>query len=162
MPTGFFTLILHAHLPFVRHPEHAEFFEEDWLYEAITEVYLPLLAVLTRLYEEGARPRLTINFSPTLCEMLTDPLLQERYTRHLDNLIALAEKELDRTFHSEPQFHATARMYFEYLRATARLWHEVYRRDLVRGFRARHGDQSTSLEFDHRLSGRSRLPRVLS
>ena len=135
MPHGFFSLILHAHLPFVRHPEHAEFFEEDWLYEAITEVYLPLIATLTRLYEAGVRARLTINVSPTLCEMLTDPLLQTRYTRHLDNLIALAEKELDRTFRTLPQFHHTARMYYETLRTTERLWHEVYRHDIVRGFR---------------------------
>ncbi|HYX40382.1 MAG TPA: hypothetical protein VE821_01730, partial [Pyrinomonadaceae bacterium] len=135
MPHGFFSLILHAHLPFVRHPEHAEFFEEDWLYEAITEVYLPLLATLTRLYEAGVRARLTINVSPTLCEMLTDELLQTRYTRHLDNLIALAEKELDRTFRALPQFHHAARMYYETLRATERLWHEVYRHDIVRGFR---------------------------
>ncbi len=135
MPTGYFSLILHAHLPFVRHPEHAEFLEEDWLYEAITEVYLPLVATLTRLYNEGLRPRLTINVSPTLCEMLTDPLLQTRYTRHLANLSALAEAELDRTFRLLPQFHHAARMYADNLRTTERLWHEVYRRDLVRAFR---------------------------
>ncbi len=135
MPTGFFSLILHAHLPFVRHPEHAEFLEEDWLYEAITEVYLPLLATLTRLYNEGVRPRLTINVSPTLCEMLSDGLLQARYTRHLTNLSALAEQELDRTLRHLPQFHQTARMYADNLRATGRLWHEVYRHDLVRAFR---------------------------
>ena len=28
MPTGYFSLILHAHLPFVRHPEYPEFLEE--------------------------------------------------------------------------------------------------------------------------------------
>ena len=44
MPTGYFSLILHAHLPFVRHPEYPEFLEEDWLFEAITEVYLPLIS----------------------------------------------------------------------------------------------------------------------
>jgi 1,4-alpha-glucan branching enzyme len=135
MPIGYFSLILHAHLPFVRHPEHAEFLEEDWLYEAITEVYLPLAALLARLRDEGASPRVTLNLSPTLCEMLTDELLQTRYTRHLANLIALAEKELERTFRDLPQFHPTARMYYEQLRATERLWHEVYQRDLVRAFR---------------------------
>ncbi|MDX6271143.1 MAG: 1,4-alpha-glucan branching enzyme, partial [Acidobacteriota bacterium] len=80
MPHGFFTLILHAHLPFVRHPEHPEFLEEDWLYDAITEVYLPLLHTLSTLDAGGARPRLALNLSPTLCEMLADPLLQTRYT----------------------------------------------------------------------------------
>jgi 1,4-alpha-glucan branching enzyme len=135
VPHGFFSLILHAHLPFVRHPEHAEFLEEDWLYEAITEVYLPLLQVLSSLHAAGAKPRLALNLSPTLCEMLADPLLQTRYTRHLENLCALAEKEIARTRRDTPQFLPAARMYRRSLRAARQLWHEVYKHDLVRGFR---------------------------
>jgi 1,4-alpha-glucan branching enzyme len=45
MSQGSLALVLHAHLPFVRHPEHEDFLEEDWLYEAISETYLPLLLV---------------------------------------------------------------------------------------------------------------------
>ena len=56
MPVGYFSLILHAHLPFVRHPEYPEFLEEDWLYEAITEVYLPLIFIFQNLHEAGATP----------------------------------------------------------------------------------------------------------
>src|SRR3954468_1148616 len=97
MPIGYFSLILHAHLPFVRHPEYPEFLEEDWLFEAITEVYLPLIFIFRSLYEAGAKPRLAMNISPPLCEMLADPLLQQRYTRHLENLLELARKELHRT-----------------------------------------------------------------
>ena len=37
MPVGYLCLVLHAHLPFVRHPEFDDFLEEDWLYEAIAE-----------------------------------------------------------------------------------------------------------------------------
>jgi len=33
---GYFALVLHAHLPFVRHPEDPTVMEERWLYEAIT------------------------------------------------------------------------------------------------------------------------------
>jgi 1,4-alpha-glucan branching enzyme len=43
MKKGFLSLILHAHLPFVRHPEYDSFFEEIWLFEAITECYVPLI-----------------------------------------------------------------------------------------------------------------------
>ena len=50
MAVGYFSLILHAHLPFVRHPEYPEFLEEDWLYEAITEVYLPLIFIFQSLH----------------------------------------------------------------------------------------------------------------
>src|SRR5919107_1639331 len=97
MPLGYFSLILHAHLPFVRHPEYPEFLEEVGLYEAIPEVSLPLIFFFHSLHEGGAKPRLAMNVSPPLCEMLADPLLQTRYTRHLENLIELAKKEQHRT-----------------------------------------------------------------
>ena len=135
MPTGYFTLILHAHLPFVRHPEYPEFLEEDWLFEAITEVYLPLIFIFQSLHEAGARPRLAMNVSPPLCEMLADTLMQERYTRHLENLIELAEKELVRTRKQQPEFYAVAKMYVDNLNASLILWNDRYKRNLVNAFR---------------------------
>lgn len=135
MPTGYFSLILHAHLPFVRHPEYPEFLEEDWLYEAITEVYLPLIFIFQNLHEAGAKPRLAMNISPPLCEMLADPLLQDRYTRHLENLLELADKEVARTGREAFEFHDVARMYAENLRASLDLWNERYKRNLVGAFR---------------------------
>ena len=49
MATGYFSLVLHAHLPFVRHPEDPTVMEEQWLYEAITGTYLPLLQMFEGL-----------------------------------------------------------------------------------------------------------------
>lgn len=135
MALGYFSLILHAHLPFVRHPEYPEFLEEDWLYEAITEVYLPLIYILQSLHEAGARPRLAMNVSPPLCEMLADKLLQDRYTRHLENLLELARKEEHRTRTEDTQFHDAARMYVENLSASLNLWNERYGRNLINAFR---------------------------
>lgn len=135
MPVGYFSLILHAHLPFVRHPEYPEFLEEDWLYEAITEVYLPLIFIFQNLHEEGIKTRLAINVSPPLCEMLADPLLQERYTRHLENLFELAKKELERTQRESADFVDAARMYVETLGASLDLWNNRYGRNLIAAFR---------------------------
>lgn len=134
MPLGYFSLVLHAHLPFVRHPEYPEFLEEDWLYEAITEVYLPLIHIFESLHEAGASPRLAMNVSPPLCEMLADPLLQERYTRHLENLLALARKEVVRTSQESPEFTEVSGMYADTLAESLRLWNR-YGRDLVGAFR---------------------------
>ena len=64
MSLGSLALVLHAHLPFVRHPEHEDFLEEDWLYEAISETYLPLLLVFERLAEDGVPFRLTMTLTP--------------------------------------------------------------------------------------------------
>ena len=135
MPTGYFSLILHAHLPFVRHPEYPEFLEEDWLFEAITEVYLPLIFIFQSLHESGAKPRLAMNVSPPLCEMLADPLLQARYTAHLENLIDLAVKEEFRTRTEAPEFVEAAKMYVDNLTASLDLWNNRYHRNLINAFR---------------------------
>ncbi len=135
MPIGYFSLILHAHLPFVRHPEYPEFLEEDWLYEAITEVYLPLIFIFQTLHEAGAKPRLAMNVSPPLCEMLADPLLQERYTRHIENLLELAKKELHRVRQEDPDFTDAAQMYVDNLSASLGLWNDRYKRNLINAFR---------------------------
>jgi 1,4-alpha-glucan branching enzyme len=135
MPTGYFSLILHAHLPFVRHPEYPEFLEEDWLFEAITEVYLPLIFIFQSLHEAGVKPRLAMNVSPPLCEMLSDPLLQARYSRHLENLLELADKEVHRTAREAMEYHDVAMMYAKGLRASLGLWNDRYNRDLVAAFR---------------------------
>ena len=49
MTQGFLSLVLHAHLPFVRHPEHDRFLEENWLFEAVVETYLPLVQVMATI-----------------------------------------------------------------------------------------------------------------
>src|SRR3954453_1324864 len=107
---GYLSIVLHAHLPFVRHPEHEKFLEENWLFEAITETYVPLLQTMERWLHEGMETRLTLTLTPTLCSMLQDRLLQDRYVRHLDELIELTEKETHRT-HWSRAFHELAEMY---------------------------------------------------
>jgi 1,4-alpha-glucan branching enzyme len=109
---GYLSLVLHAHLPFVRHPEHEVFLEEAWLFEAITETYLPLLRIMHGWVRDDMDARLTLTLSPTLCSMLLDPLLQSRYVRHLDGLIALAQKEIHRT-HFERPFQHLAQSYHQ-------------------------------------------------
>ena len=111
MPSGYLSLVLHAHLPFVRHPEYPDFLEEDWLYEAISETYIPLLVAFKTLIADGVKFRVTMSMTPPLCEMLSDPLLQERYVNHLDKLCDLAAKEVERTKTEASNFHSAARMY---------------------------------------------------
>ena len=130
---GYFSLVLHAHLPFVRHPEHEKFLEENWLFEAITETYLPLLEVFEGWLRDGMETRLTLCLSPTLCAMLRDPLLQERYARHLNGLIELADKEVLRTYWDRP-FHELAVFYHQrFQRMRDRYF--ACNRDLVSAFR---------------------------
>src|SRR5437764_14355274 len=109
---GYLSLVLHAHLPFVRHPEHERFLEENWLFEAITETYIPLLQVFEKWQTDGLHPRLSLTLTPPLRSMLRDSLLQQRYRRHLDELIGLAEQEIHRT-HWQKSFNDLAVFYRE-------------------------------------------------
>src|SRR5271166_480208 len=130
---GHFALMLHAHLPFVRHPEHEKFLEENWLFEAITETYLPLIQVMEGWQEDGMAARLTFSISPPLCAMLQDPLLQDRYVRHLDSLITLAESEIHRT-HFETSIRELAWMYHHRFTTLRQTWFD-YGGNLVTAFR---------------------------
>jgi 1,4-alpha-glucan branching enzyme len=134
MEKGYLLLVLHAHLPFVRHPEYEEFLEEDWLYEAITETYIPLINMFDRLLEEGVDYRLTMSLTPPLIAMFQDGLLQERYIRHLDRLIELAEKEITRTQY-QPEFQKLAYMYLNKFINCRYVYVEKYKRNLVTAFR---------------------------
>lgn len=111
MSKGFVAFVLHAHLPFIRHPEYDNFLEERWLFEAISETYIPLINVFTRLRSEETSFKLTLSISPPLLSMLSDPILQERYINYLNNLTELAKKEIERT-KNQPEFNSLAQMYY--------------------------------------------------
>jgi 1,4-alpha-glucan branching enzyme len=133
MSQGYLSLILHGHLPFVRHPEYDDFLEERWLYEAITESYIPILWTLEDLAEESVDYRITLILTPTLVSMLNDPLLRSRYRLHLDRLCELSEKETSRT-RDEPEFHGTAVMYRERFHRAREDYEQRWGSDLVSAF----------------------------
>lgn len=133
-PQGYLSLVLHAHLPFVKHPEYREAMEEDWLFEALSETYIPLLSIFDRLADEGVRFRVTMTLSPTLLEMFVDPFLQDRYVRHLESLIELSDKEVART-KSEPAFRTLAEMYREHFKGCHQYFTVRAGRNMVRPFR---------------------------
>ncbi len=156
--SGYLALVLHAHLPFVRHPEHERFLEELWLFEAITETYLPLLRLFQQWEADQVGGRLAITLTPTLCSMLRDELLQERYERHLNQLIDLAEKELQRT-HWERALHPLAEFYHGRLLETRALWRALDR-DLVGAFR--RFQDSGRLEIITSAATHALLPLLLN
>lgn len=107
-------VVLHAHLPFVRHPENDDHLEERWLFEALAESYLPLVDAFERLARDEVPYRLTLSVSPTLAAMLADPLLKARFLRWLSRLDRLARRERALVSASDPLVpaleHALARV----------------------------------------------------
>src|SRR4029453_18240503 len=131
---GSLALILHAHLPFVRHPEHEHFLEEEWLFEVITEAYIPLLQMMQRVVSDGVPFKLAMSITPTLCFMLQDELLRERYVRHLDLLIDLATREQSRN-HDNPRLRELAGFYFDLFSESRRFFVDERKCDLLSAFR---------------------------
>ena len=132
---GSVCLVLHAHLPYIRHPEYDYCLEENWLYEAITETYIPLLDVFSRLINDGIDFRITISLSPALVEMFNDDLLMSRYRRHIEHLMELSEREAFR-IKGDIHFEPIVKMYHERFLMVRHVFEDIYRGDLVSAFRA--------------------------
>lgn len=134
MPIGYSAMVLHAHLPYVRHPEYDFFLEEHWLFEAITETYVPLISMYEGLVNDGIDFRITMSLTPPLIAMLTDPLLQDRYLVYIGKLIELSEKEVFRT-KNDPDFAPLANYYHQRFLATREIFQNRYKKNLVSAFK---------------------------
>jgi len=76
---GQLAIVLHAHLPYVRKNEKNSL-EEDWLFQAILECYIPLLqAIESSKKENPLNTKLTISLSPTLLSLLNNKKIQETF-----------------------------------------------------------------------------------
>ncbi len=132
---GYLSIVLHAHLPFVRHPESDFMLEENWLYEAITETYIPLLNIFEDLAENRVPFRVTMSLTPPLCSMLSDKFLQERYTEHIERLIQLAEKEVERTVY-DAALNNSAKMYLDKFNLCRTIFVDKNNGNLVNAFKS--------------------------
>ena len=139
MTAGYLSIVLHAHLPFVRHPEKSYTMEENWLYEAITETYIPLLSYFNNLAADKIPFKMTMSMTPPLCAMLADGLLQNRYIAHIGQLIELAEKEVLRTRYNR-DMNNTARMYLERFSLCKYIFEEQYGGNIISGFKKLQDD----------------------
>lgn len=127
------SLVLNAHLPFIRHPEHPRFFEERWLFEAISDTYLPLLRVFERLDKDHIPYKVAMVFSPTLSHMLGDPLLIERYLEFLDSRIEFGAEEV-RHNKKDKRLYQLSSMYYDRLVEDRVLFTERYEHNLLKAF----------------------------
>ena len=131
--TGRLALVLHAHLPFVRHPEHEDFLEEDWLFEAITETYIPLLIDDAAARADGVPFRLTLSLTPTLCAMLQRSAAARALSALLDRAIGLARQEIERNRDHEP-LRELSQFYLDTFTECRRRFVEEWKCDLLGAF----------------------------
>lgn len=131
---GYVSFVLHAHLPFIHHPESDDYLEEKWLFEAISETYIPLLLNFQKLVEEKVDFRITMSMTPPLLTMLDNKLLQKKYIKYLKNLIELSKKEIKRTSKDE-RLNNLAKYYFNRYSNDLHVFKDVYNCNLIQGFK---------------------------
>ena len=131
---GYVSFILHAHLPFIHHPESEDYLEEEWLYEAISETYIPLLLNFQKLEEEKVDFRLTMSITPPLLSMLDNKLLQKRYIKYLKKHIELCEKEVVRTA-SNDKVNSLSKYYLERYTNDLHIFKDIYNCNLINVFK---------------------------
>lgn len=131
---GYVSFVLHAHLPFIHHPESEDYLEEEWLYEAISETYIPLLTNFQKLVDEKVNFRVTMSLTPPLLSMLDNKLLQKRYIKYLKKHIELAKKEIKRTQY-DARLNKLSHYYFERYSNDLHIFKEVYSCNLIAGFK---------------------------
>jgi len=126
------SIVLHAHVPWVRHPEVSHCLEEDWLHSAVVETHLPLLEMLFRLREEGVPFKLTLNISPTLLAMLRDRLLKRRTLAYIDRTLRLCRDEVERG--DITGFRELAEMYEDRLHRFRALFVDEWQGELIKAY----------------------------
>ncbi len=154
MNNGYLCIVLHAHLPYVHHPEYAYFHEENWLFQAITECYVPLIIMLDRLQADGVDFRLSMSLSPTLISQWRNPLLQQRYIERLQQQAQLAENQ--RTRAAKPELRELADWHYAAFRRALYYYRDYYLTDLL-GALVRH-QRSGKLELFTTAATHAYLP----
>lgn len=135
MPAGAFTFVLHSHLPYCRRAGRWPHGEE-WIHEAASETYLPLLDGLFGLHTRGVRTRLTIGLTPVLVEQLADRQV-------IDNLEAFMTERRDSAVADTTRFERSgdsergtiAAWYRDRYTHLLRLLTDEYGRDIIAQFR---------------------------
>lgn len=108
--------------------------EEELLFTAISETYLPLLSMFERLDIDSVPFKLSLVLTPTLCAQLADYDVQTRFVEWLDRLVALGEKEVSQLPEGSPRW-IQAESCLERIRANRRDFVEFYKGDLLSAFR---------------------------
>ncbi|MDR0496311.1 MAG: DUF1957 domain-containing protein [Treponema sp.] len=127
------SFILNGHAPFIRHPELSNPSQEIWLFESISDTYIPLLEVFDRLDRELIPFRMGLALSPVLCHMLGDELLVQRYLEYTEKQIAFGASELERTA-DNPELNSLVKFFYDRVVEKKTFFSERHENNILKGF----------------------------
>lgn len=141
-PKGAFTFVLHSHLPYARMAGRWPHGEE-WIHEAATETYIPLLNALNDLKEDGVNFKITIGMTPILVEQLADANVLDNLDAYLDEKIEAADKDIERFAEEDeetevvpdPHMASLAKWYRDWFTMIKSSFDDRYNRDIVGAFK---------------------------
>jgi len=132
-----FSLVLEAHLPFVREFQKEDDLsligEESRFFEYVNETLLPLLETLYRLEIDHIPFRLALAVSPVLIHLLTDEHLKKKYLAYTDKQIEFGRQELERTANNE-ELNKLAQHYYNITVDRRIAYTERYEKNLLKAF----------------------------
>jgi 1,4-alpha-glucan branching enzyme len=124
------SLILNCHLPFIPSPEAHVGWEEPWLFEALSETYIPLLEMFDRLDADHVPFKIGLSLSPVLCHLLRNETLLTHYLDYVDLQIDFGARELERTV-GDGETHPLARAWYDRVLDRRILFTERYEMDIL-------------------------------
>jgi len=138
MSIGSFVFMLHSHLPYYRKAGMWPFGEEN-LYECMAETYIPLLNIISELYDEGIKAKLTVGITPILAEQLNDEYLKDGFEKYLNSKIDAVSEDVSRypnasVAHSQ-HLNFLAKYYFDWYTNVKDNYLNKYNRDLIGAFK---------------------------
>src|SRR5690242_3094760 len=128
---GAFTFVLHSHLPYCRQAGRWPHGEE-WIHEAAAETYVPLMATLCDLAEEGVASKVTLGITPVLADQLADPLVIEHFEIYAQDRVERARADVARFEKlGDAQGEVLARFYEDYYTRILTTFRERFKRSLM-------------------------------
>jgi len=127
------SFVLYGHAPFVCHSKRAPSPQEHWLFESISETYIPLLGVFDRLDRDHIPFRMGLSLSPILCHMLTDEVIIKHYLEYVDRQIEFGVREMERSSGNPEQNHLV-RYFHDQIVEKRILFTERYECNILKGF----------------------------
>ncbi|USS40234.1 glycoside hydrolase family 57 protein [Thermococcus aggregans] len=122
MVRGYFTFVLHTHIPYVR--KHGKWpFGEEWVFEAISETYIPLLMEFERLRKKGVKFQLVIGITPILAEQLADEYMKREFEKYMERKLKAMHQDLEK-YDDEKLKHAISYM-IEYFTGIYEYWKSI-------------------------------------
>jgi len=133
MSLGYFSLVLHGHLPWCK-KSGVWPAGEEWYTEAALETYIPMLNILRELKKQNIKTAITINITPILAELMADDYMKQRFSEYLEDLIRRAKSDLKR-FQNNPHKKKIAKSILSNLEYVLDTYYHNYYRDILGSFK---------------------------